>query len=389
MFKISKKSNSDFDIYTEMPYLIRVLPFTNNVDGITYFKTATDNGEINARKSIDDAISNVTVYSWLGHISLFSFFDLWKDIVTTDNLSSGGGLTDNYGRPIPGLFLVNNNNDGEYITSSSNEFGNVTFIKTLAGEDFKDVKVFSILVKRFYVNSEDNKLINRIKTIELSELIDCRDVLMKFVTTYVNGEGQTVDGSYVELRELETNVDVEVKVPVVTDAALIPDAEGNPSDVKVDIEEQPQEGKGSGTSKSFTQTVAFMMHIDTDGEPNVLQNQVFIDYDNMSFTFMFKLGDDEYYVDCGSITMIENTEGEGEEAVTKSIDLVFSMKCPQEMGTLCDDEGNPRTWTCNMIAKTASGFSYRVDFKVILTNSQELPETPGEEGRVITNGKIS
>jgi hypothetical protein len=212
---------------------------------------------------------------------------------------------------------------------------------------------------------------------------------MKFVTTYVNGEGQTVDGSYVELRELETNVDVEVKVPVVTDAALIPDAEGNPSDVKVDIEEQPQEGKGSGTSKSFTQTVAFMMHIDTDGEPNVLQNQVFIDYDNMSFTFMFKLGDDEYYVDCGSITMIENTEGEGEEAVTKSIDLVFSMKCPQEMGTLCDDEGNPRTWTCNMIAKTASGFSYRVDFKVILTNSQELPETPGEEGRVITNGKIS
>lgn len=363
MFKISKKSDSDFDIYTGMPSLIRVLPFTNNIDGITYFKTATDNGEINARKSINDAINNVSVYNWRGNLSNFLFFSNWKDVVVPDNIDVDDGLIDKYGRHIPGTFFVNG--DGEYITSSSNEFSNISFIRTISGDDFKNVKVFSILVRRFYVSNEDNKLINSIKTIELSELIDCRDILLKFAPTYVDGEGNTVNASYVELRNIRAEVTIE----------------GD------EQEQEQEEESGEGDAKSFIQTVAFMMHINTDGEPSTLENQVFIDYDNMSFTFMFKRGDDEYYVDCGSIVMIEHTEGEGEEAVTKSIDLVFSMKCPQEMGTLCDDDGNSRQWICNMIAKTSSGFSYRVDFR-LSTDTQQMPETPGADGRITTNGRI-
>jgi hypothetical protein len=371
MFKISKKSDSDFDIYTGMPSLIRVLPFTNNVDGITYFKTATDNGEINARKSINDAISNVSVYDWWGHLSNYLFFGSLKDVVAPDNIDVDDDLIDNYGRHIPGRFFINS--DDDYITSSSNEFSNITFVKTISGDDFKNVKVFSILVRRFYVSNEDNKLINSIKTIELSELIDCRDVLLRFAPTYVDGEGNTVKASYVELRNLKAEVTMEG------------DEQSQGGD---DDDEGDEPTSGEGDAKNYVQTVAFMMHINTDGEPSTLENQVFIDYDNMSFTFMFKRGDDEYYVDCGSITMIENTEGEGEEAVTKSIDLVFSMKCPQEMGTLCDDDGNSRKWICNMIAKTSSGFSYRIDFKLDSGN-QEFPETPGVNGRITTNGRIN
>ena len=367
MFRISKKSDSDFEIYTSMPSLIRVLPFTNGVDGITYFKTATDNGEINARKSIGDAISNVSVYDWYGHISHYvSIFNRY-DVVVPDDIDVGTDLKDNYGRKIQGRFFVNG--DDEYITSNSNEFGNIIFVKSISGNDFKDVKVFSILVRRFYVSNEDNKLINSIKTIELSELIDCRDVLLKFVPTYLNTEGQTVLGSYVELRNLKAEVTVEGS-----------EEEGGGG--------EETEASGEGDAKSYLQTVAFMMHINTCGEPNTLENQVFTDYDNMSFTFMFKLGDDEYYVDCGNVTMIENMGCDGDSATTKSIDLVFSMKCPQEMGILCDDNGNNRAWTCSMLAKTSSGFSYKLGFKVN-SGQQELPTTAGEGGRVITNGSIN
>ena len=86
--------------------------------------------------------------------------------------------------------------------------------------------------------------------------------------------------------------------------------------------------------------------------------------------------------------MIENMGCDGDSATTKSIDLVFSMKCPQEMGILCDDNGNNRAWTCSMLAKTSSGFSYKLGFKVN-SGQQELPTTAGEGGRVITNGSIN
>ena len=124
-------------------------------------------------------------------------------------------------------------------------------------------------------------MVQGIKTIELSELIDCRDVLLKFVPTYLNTEGQTVLGSYVELRNLKAEVTVEGS-----------EEEGGGG--------EETGASGEGDAKSYLQTVAFMMHINTCGEPNTLENQVFTDYDNMSFAFMFKLGDDEYYVDCGN-----------------------------------------------------------------------------------------
>jgi hypothetical protein len=198
---------------------------------------------------------------------------------------------------------------------------------------------------------------------------------LKFVDTYTNASGETVNGSYVELKKLKAEVPIEESQSVSGY-----DEEGQETTTELTVE-----STGEGDAKSYVQTVAFMMRINTCGEPNTLQNQVFTDYDNMSFTFMFKRGDDEFYVDCGSVTMIETTGCNGDTGATKSIDLVFSMKCPQEMGTLCDEDGNARAWTCNMIAKTSSGFSYRLDFKLNV-QTQSLPED--SETPSITFGSI-
>ena len=238
------------------------------------------------------------------------------------------------------------------------------------------------------MNTSSNMLINSIKTIELSELVDCRNILLKFAT----GEEDN-PLSYVELRSLKSSVTVE-----------IPQEEGS--------EDEPEEGEGVGETDDYTQTAAFEMKIQLDGEPSGITNQVFTDYENMSFTFMFKHSDNEYFVDCGNVKvlngdMVKKTNNGCVECPEGAQDcipryecegfmrLLLTIKCPKEMGLLCTDRGDAKRWECNLISKTSSGFTYRTDFKLSI-NAQDLPseDTPqvsetDERKLIITNGEIT
>ena len=359
MFTVSKKSANDFDIYTRLPRLIRVLPYTNYIDGITYFKTTTPNREINAMKSLDSAINNVAFYNFQGEISRrILFFNIEGDVVVPEGVRYADELEDNYGREIWGDFLYKES-DESYITSDSNEFGNVIYMKSLDATVFKSVKVFSVLIDRVYVSNADNMLINKIRTIETSELIDARDVLLKFDS----------ENSYVELRKLETEVKVEVEVLVVEAVDVTVDDDGN-ADATVSTSEAPAEGEGSGTSKSYSQTVAFKLRINLNGDPSFnVSNQVFVDYSNMSFTFMFTKGEDEYFVDCGDVKLINDTSYETDGYM----ELLLKMKWTQEMGTMYDEQQNVNRWGCYLLAKTSSGFSYKIGNFVISVSAQEMP----------------
>jgi hypothetical protein len=368
VFTITKKSSSDFDVYTALPSMIGVLPYMNvngkEVDGITYFKTTTENGEIVAKKSIDNAIENVSIYNWYGKLGV-GLFNTTSDMVAPDGIVADDELYIN-GKRLKERFLCYRKN-WEYITSDSNDFGNVRFIRKQNLHDakvFKNIKVFAILVKRYYASNGDSTLTNSLRTIETSELIDCRNIWLKFAVSGDSSEPL----SYVELKNLESGIDLELQDTPIDD------------DDEPTTESVTQEGK----TKLYSQTVAFEMKIDTQAAPSSTDacNQVFVDYNNMSFTFMFKHNDDEYFVDCGNVSATENKQGD----VTTSVMLLFSMKLPQEMGLLYDDTRGINKWDCALLAKTSSGFSYKVDFKVSVS-SQKLPQDQG--ARELTQGTIT
>ena len=362
MFTISRKSANDFDVYTRLPRLIRVLPYKDNIDGITYFKTSTKNGEIKARKNnIFDALNDVTFYPFNGKLSMFRIFGIESDVVAPEGISYDDGLEDSYGREIDeDKKYPYNNNDEAFITSDSSEFGNIIFMRKFDSSTFSNVKVFSVVVERRYISNSDNRLLNNIVTVETSELVDARDVLLKFDPS----------NSFVELKKLNTSVTGSVDVPTIEDGEEEGTYETGTTSTTVD---------SSGTTDSFSQTVAFKMKVVLSGDPTTgLTNQVFSDYSNIGFTFMFKKGEEEYFIDCGDVKL------ENEEAYETQgyMELLFKMKWTQEMGLLKDG-----SWKCYMIAKTSSGFTYKVGEFNISVRGQVMPTTDG--GRETTNGEIS
>jgi len=375
IFTISQKSANDFDIYTRLPRLIRVLPYTEinrdgviiKVDGITYIKTTTPNGEIAAEKSLDDAMNNVTFYQFRGDASIISLLFGGHDVVLPEGFEYREELRDNYNNEIWGRFLYNTS-DESYVTSDSDAFNKVTFMKSLDHNVFNSVKAFSVLVDRVYVSNADNMLINNIRTIEISEFIDVRNILLKF-------DSGTADNplSYVELRNLETEVEVETEEeePTTNDESN----EGNDTPI-TDDEPSEETEEGTGESKIYTQTVTFQMCIRLTGDPSTgLTNQAFVDFSNMSFSFMFRKdndSEDEYYVDCSTVKMMN------EETYVQDgkILLQLTMKWSQEMGIMNDDTNRSGRWRCYMLAKTSSGFSYKIGDFLLQAPVQTLPTDP-------------
>jgi hypothetical protein len=49
------------------------------------------------------------------------------------------------------------------------------------------------------------------------------------------------------------------------------------------------------------------------------------------------------------------------------------MKWTQEMGTMYDEQQNVNRWGCYLLAKTSSGFSYKIGNFVISVSAQEMP----------------
>ena len=97
---------------------------------------------------------------------------------------------------------------------------------------------------------------------------------------------------------------------------------------------------------------------------------------------MFKHSSDEYYVDCGNVTFTN----ESSYTTDGYINLLYSMKLPQEMGLLFDDSKGINKWDCALLAKTSSGFSYKVEFKISISG-QKLPQQQGT--RELTQGTIT
>jgi hypothetical protein len=369
-FTLNKTFSDEFDIYVTFPRIIKVLPYIlrspDKVDGITYFETATPNGEIKYKGTVDEAIEEITICKFDGGSYPFGLIDL-RDTLLPDGISiESGSLIDSNGKTVFEEFTSFwEESSQSFITMDNENLDKIIFRKEF---NLENVIVFSILVDKYWIDNSDNKLIRKIRTIEKSELFDARYVLLKFDSS----------NSYVELTSLDTKV--EVKIPD-TKVSVGKDEEGYVTGATT-YTATTHEEESSGTSKLYSQTVAFNLRINLSGDPETeVSNQVFADYNNISFTFMFKQGDSEYFIDCSDITVIESSDA--------FIVLLLKMKTPQEMGTLYDESKGIDSWSCYLLAKTNSEFSYKIGEFTLKVSQQTFPDTPGEAGRKNTNAYIS
>ena len=377
-------SNENFDIYTSTPRVIRVLPKFKKggkeYDGITYIKTVTEHGEIIAANTLDGVLSDsdVVLYTFdkatndkwkLMFPSIFNkdtFLPTEIQLPGQDeslplknsterasyrfyyNYSVGGG---NY-----------NDIDG-YLTSDCNDFENILFKKDKINLLSKNILVFAILVDRRYVYHDDDMLERRLRTIETSELYDCRKVLIRVnQETYVDASGKTQPRTCILCRQIGS-MDVDIEVPVV-DNASGHNISGT-DEVEIDIEYGTESASGSGEDKVHVQIITFDFVIHTNKPPEESESEAFTDFQMMSYVFRFKntLGD---------IFDIQPTEIEHEES-QDCIVLHFTIRWTTSMGVLADDEWKDGTIVSLYVkyAETHSNFTYKLQEFRLAYSGQE------------------
>ena len=172
-FRYNIKSDGSYDVYTSLPFLIKVLQSGSSVNGIAYYKTINKKGE-----TVDDAINNIKFYDF------FRWFKRDKHGYFKGDLPNGVGVIWNKN------FIVNhtkfNSNylyfrdteEDTLLSSDNTKFASIVFPYDgrLDGSE-----VFAIAANREYQYTEDDNLTRHIRVIETSELYDCRKIMMNVV----------------------------------------------------------------------------------------------------------------------------------------------------------------------------------------------------------------
>ena len=205
--------------------------------------------------------------------------------------------------------------------SNDTRFGEITFSKTF---ELKDAKVFSILVDREYRYQANDNLTRHLRTIETSDLYDCRDLLMRPLIK--DDSGKTLY-SYTTLSDF------------------------GQTDVTVSGSSSGGSASATASTKVLTQVISFEFRFSTSGSsPTDLECQAFADTSMMTYTFKFSNGNDSYYL-TPSKTSVK--QGEGYCCIR------ITVNWTQDMGTLFDSKWS--TCNCMVLAKTNSNFSYKMN----------------------------
>ena len=185
-FRYNIKSDGSYNVYTSLPFLIKVLPNDSSVNGIAYYKTINKKGE-----TVDDALKDIKFYDF------FRWFK--RDIhgYFKGDLPNGVGVIWNKN------FIVNhtkfNSNylyfrdteEDTLLSSDNTKFASIVF--TYDGS-LEGSEVFAIAANREYQYTEDDNLTRHIRVIETSELYDCRKIMMN-VFNYKNDNDDNKDNS--------------------------------------------------------------------------------------------------------------------------------------------------------------------------------------------------
>ena len=391
MFKYTPYTCDGFDVYTKSPRLVQVLPYIEvdgvrrNIDGIGYYKTSNPStefgdGEFGSSyygdgKNLDDAISDITLVNGTFTDSYHFVWDkrgptIVRNILLPENVSTSRGYITKYGLSVNTNGNVFFKKGDDFLTSDDDDFTNIIFNRddiTLRGEKTKqDVKVFTVLVDREYQLQEDDNLVKHIRSIETSDLFDCRDLYMKVTLsgqsseTDVNESGLT----YVEMRR---DYQEDISAASVDNGSISTGTEHKEEQtscgdtVSFDVQTTnlgPDTRVGEDSTRIFSQTITFDMAFDARESTEVpdRQNEAFADYSMMSYTFRFTSAqNEEFDVTPSEVFLIDNG--------TMKI-LRFIIRWSTDMGILADKkwtgDNQVRPVPVSIYARTASNFIYKL-----------------------------
>ena len=367
MFKYNTKDSGDYDVYTKTPKVIKVLwdgmrgVIGDKQDGITYYKTIEND------ITLDDAIEKIKLKDGEFDKSTASFWDKLKgesiSVILPEGTELGNGYKSKYDkRSINGTFFKDSESH-EFLTSNDTRFGEITFSKTFKKLD--GTKVFSILVDREYKYQTNDNLTRHLRTIETSDLYDCRDLLIRPLNKAKNedGSGETLY-SYTTLSDFgQTDVTVSGSSAGSTSGST----SGSDGDSTI---------SASASTKVLTQVISFEFRFSTSGNPTNLECQAFADTSMMTYTFKFSNRSDSYYLTPSNTTVTQSDDG-------KYCYIRITVNWTQDMGTLFDSKWN--TCKCIVLAKTNSNFSYKMnEFSISHVGDKKATEVGKNEVTNVT-----
>ena len=230
--------------------------------------------------------------------------------------------------------------------SNDTRFGEITFSQTFG---LGGVKVFSILVDREYRYQANDNLTRHLRTIETSDLYDCRDLLMRPLIK--DDSGETLY-SYTTLSDF------------------------GQTDVTVSGSSSGGSASATASTKVLTQVISFEFRFSTSGKATNLECQAFADTSMMTYTFKFSNRSDSYYLTPSNTTVTQSDDG-------KYCYIRITVNWTQDMGTLFDSKWN--TCKCMVLAKTNSNFSYKMnEFSISHVGDKKATEVGKDEVTNVT-----
>ncbi len=341
-FVINPVSNDDFNVYTGFPKMIRVMPYKDGYDGITYdgityVKTATPNGEVAARGDISNAVDEVTIHEFNALSS-----DVWRwlfgggefdTIVPSGVRHADMKLRD--GSWTSNEFYYKDDNGQVFLTSDSSEFQSIKYF--LDGMKVHNVSMFAFCIERLYLSKDEDHLQRTIRTFEFGEIYDVRPIYLQVDET----------NTYVEKKDL-SSVEVEVSVEV--------ENEGEQGE-----EPTSSSGTGEGSAATFAhiQTLTLELFFPKKDNPLDRACETVANAGMMSYTLNLRNAHDEAYQLPPSKVLtpgMDDDTGTGEVVKEGAVKLKF--RWTQGMGIIADTEWQGTT-RCSLVIKTGSNFIYR------------------------------
>lgn len=333
LFRIARRSNSKFNIYPKLPIsVLKVLPLNNsfgrNLDGISYVKLFNTNNETGVNygsyTNVDAAISGNTTFriGYVGDCSVQPPFIIQcDDLSAPDEYKLYNGFYDKNNNYIDGKFIYYfANNRGKAVTSNSSLIDDAVFYKEVP---LNNAEAFCLLLESIYISKSKNRLINRIKMYETSEIIDSRPITIEAINE--------PDYTYTE---------------VISD---------NPC--------------------QFNDTITFKITINNDG------NQVFRDFQYLSFECRIRLIDWMTHQLLKGIGSVEGIESSG--GITKFYVKCFFENGIDTSHSINPDDNEH---FCSLIATTSSNISYRLGsfkVKIIKTNCSNIGKYGYNEFKIV------
>ena len=301
---------------------------TREIDGIGFLKTCNPDNEFGGKygdnMALNDAINTITLNNGDFKTPInFWLMGMTRDVYMPEgvSLSRNNEYKTKSGVEVQGQFFKKNNN---WLVSDDDDFSNIVFDKNTIdlgnGKTGDKASVFTVLIDREYWYTDEDNLVRHIRSLQTSDLFDCRTVYLK--------------------KALPINVGDEPLTYV--------------------------KKSGSGQGSTLEQILTIDMKIENQ------QNQALADYETTSYVFKFKDKNNQIFdVSPSDVVKLED----------ENFSIVrFTLTWSSDMGILADPQWSRGgdIVPVELFATTTSNFIYKLtNFRIKLVSQTPIGNNPG------------